>query len=272
MFCNICENRSKFIFNAIVLNKFNVSYYKCTECGFIQVETPYWLSEAYSEAISSLDVGLVQRNLDLSNFTEDLIKNNFSYKAKFLDYAGGYGLFVRLMRDKGFDFYRQDSFCKNIFAIHFDIEDLPELPKFELITTFEAFEHFINPVDEITKMFKLSDSILFSTEVQPSKTINSVEDWWYFVPEGGQHISFYTLKSLELISKYFGCNFYSNGSNLHIFTLKKFDNNTFMRKKSFLNRLLLRLLKIYKSKFKLESLLQSDFNKIINEIFRNSSN
>jgi hypothetical protein len=51
--------------------------------------------------------------------------------------------------------------------------------------------------------------------------LKSVNDWWYFAPETGQHISFYTKKSLLMIAKQFGLNLYTNRCDLHLLTTKK---------------------------------------------------
>ena len=114
----------QYIFSKIILYKYNVKYYKCTQCGLIATEKPYWIDEAYTEAISSLDVGIVKRNIDLSFTVEELLNNNFDTEGEFLDFAGGYGLFVRIMRDKGFNFYRYDKYCINIFANYFNISTI----------------------------------------------------------------------------------------------------------------------------------------------------
>ena len=58
------------VFTKKILNKHDVSFFECDETGFIQTEEAYWLDEAYSEAITKLDVGLVQRNIELSSFTQ----------------------------------------------------------------------------------------------------------------------------------------------------------------------------------------------------------
>lgn len=227
MNCLICNNESQKIFSAKVLGKYNVIYFKCTSCGYIQTEKPYWLHEAYSSAISSLDVGLVYRNLLFIKVVEPILIKYFNYNARFLDYAGGYGLFVRMMRDKGFDFYRQDMYCPNIFAQYLDIHDLPPNTEFELLTAFEVFEHLTNPLEEITHMLTFSDSILFSTELQPSHELSKSEDWWYFVPETGQHIAFYTKKSLAILAEKLHLNLYTNNTNLHILTSKILSSNPF---------------------------------------------
>jgi len=62
----------------------------------MQTEEPCWLSEAYKDPIDISDTGYVARNISLSQKITVLLSLFFDKKAKFLDYAGGYGLFVRL--------------------------------------------------------------------------------------------------------------------------------------------------------------------------------
>ena len=224
--CNICGAESHLLFNRTILNKYDALYYRCDICDFMQTEKPYWLKEAYSKAITTLDVGLVARNLILRDKTVRIIKKRFQYRNKvFLDYAGGYGLFTRLMRDMGFNFYNTDQQCQNIFAEHFDLKQFKtDNQKFELLTAFEVMEHLEKPLEELEKMFKFSESILFSTEMQP-KVPEKITTWWYLVPEIGQHISFYSEKTLRVIANKFNCKMYSDGKSLHLFTNKTFKTN-----------------------------------------------
>lgn len=269
--CKICSGHTSLIFKTPVLNKHDVAYYKCGSCGFIQTEEPYWLEEAYSSAITSLDIGLAGRNIEFSGIVEDILKKHFNTSSQFIDYGGGYGLFVRLMRDKGFDFYRQDFFCENIFAKHFDISDINGEQKFELLTAFEVFEHLTDPLAEIKKMFSYSDSILFSTILQPSENISSPDQWWYFIPETGQHISLYSLASLEIIAQKNNCFLYTNKHNLHLLSPKKLDINPFNTddRKSLALRVVNKLSALLISKKKekiLPGLLDQDFNYVRKKI------
>jgi 2-polyprenyl-3-methyl-5-hydroxy-6-metoxy-1,4-benzoquinol methylase len=223
--CKICNSETVLIFEATVLQKYNVKYFQCCNCDFIQTEEPYWLDESYQSAIAAVDTGIVTRNLVDCSIISKLIRIFFNPKGKFLDYGGGYGLFVRLMRDKGFDFYRYDKYSENLFARHFDLADIDVENDFELITSFEVFEHLSNPPTEISEMMKKGRSLVFSTEIIPKIKIQSVDDWWYFSPDAGQHISFYSLKSLSAIAEHMGSNLYSNGKNLHMLTYKKFKFN-----------------------------------------------
>jgi hypothetical protein len=269
----ITGGETTLLFTAKLLNKYDVSYYRCNETGFIQTEDPYWLDEAYSSAIASLDVGLVMRNMNLSRDVERIINKHFDYNNKFLDFAGGYGMFTRLMRDKGFDFYNTDKYCQDLFANHFELEDA-DTDKFEIVTAFEVFEHLVDPMTEIADLFKYADNVLFSTEIVPDiNTIKGPYDWWYFVPEIGQHIAFYTLDALSYIAKKHGVNLYSNGKSLHLFTKKTLPDNAIADPASLRAPFLLR--KLRKVVKKLEgtniahpSLLDHDINHIKSKMLK----
>jgi hypothetical protein len=251
------------IFKARVLNKYEVNYYKCRQTGFIQTEEPYWLTEAYSSAITKLDLGLPFRNESFREKVIRIINKYFEQDARFLDYAGGYGLFTRLMRDQGFNFYHTDKYCQNIFAEYFELKDIGEGTTFELTTAFEVFEHMADPLNEITAMSGYSDNLLFTTELQPEKVIHGVEDWWYFVPETGQHISFHTPESLKFIAGVMGYNFYSDRQSMHLFTRKTLSDNPFsIPRDPFLIRKMRRLLNKFdhKENPEKESFLNKDWN------------
>jgi len=46
----------------------------------------------------------------------ECIESNLNPDGIFLDYAAGYGLFVRLMRDAGYNFRWSDLYCQNLFV------------------------------------------------------------------------------------------------------------------------------------------------------------
>lgn len=224
--CRICDRSMSYVFSKTILNKYSISYYHCEICNFIQTEEPYWLSESYSEAISSTDIGLLNRNLRLNTQLKDIIHKNFEYdKTAFLDWGGGYGVLVRIMRDSGFDFYRHDTYCENIFAKHFDLADITDkIRRFEAITAFEVIEHLgHNLMSELTKIFEMSSNLIFSTEIMP-ENIKDVENWWYLGLDTGQHISFFSHKSLNALALKFNKYYYTDGRSLHIFTSKQLFN------------------------------------------------
>jgi len=87
------------------------------------------------------------------------------------------------------------------------------------VTTFESFEHFVQPVEEIEKLLKISRNIIFSTELLPNP-IPKPEDWWYYGIDHGQHISFYSQKTFEFKAKKYNLN-YINLGGLHLLSDKK---------------------------------------------------
>lgn len=207
-------------FKAIVLSKYQVSYYHCPHCGFLQTEEPYWLVEAYKDPINAEDTGLLSRNISFSETTSLLLFFLFDKNGLFLDYAGGFGVFTRLMRDIGFNFFWYDPMAQNLLARGFEYND--PLPSCELLTSFESFEHFADPLTEIKKMLAVSNNILFSTFLLPTSVPAS--DWWYYQFEHGQHISFYSKESLQYIAHENGLHFYTHGF-FHLFTKKKLPDS-----------------------------------------------
>lgn len=251
MKCKICGVNSNKIFTAKVLKKFEVAYFFCKNCGFLQTEEPYWLDEAYNNAIGIEDTGILKRNILFSKRTSAVINFLFSKNSKFVDYAGGYGIFVRMMRDLGFDFYWSDPYAKNILARGFEYNNKD---KIELITAFECFEHFNEPIFEINEMLKISDNILFSTRIFEGTPPNPNE-WWYYNFNGGQHISIYSIKTLKFIADKMGLHLSTNNKSFHLLSKKAINNFTF--------NLLLKLSQIGLSdvlKFINKSKTDSDFN------------
>jgi Methyltransferase domain len=219
--CKICNSSVTKKFEKTILNKYkNIGYFECENCAFIQINEPTWLNEAYQSAITSLDIGILYRNELLKSTTIQIINTFFQDAKLLLDYAGGYGIFTRIMRDAGFNYYWEDKFCENIFAKHFTINDI-ETKKFDFVTAFEVLEHMENPMEELSEIFSYSHNVLISTELIPEKSL--IENWWYIAPETGQHISFYTKKSLELIAEKYDCNYYNISETVHLFTKKELD-------------------------------------------------
>lgn len=211
--CKVCNSASTKKFKALILKKYVIQYYLCSKCKFIQTEEPYWLDEAYKEPINTSDTGYISRNLLISKKLTFLLYSVFDKNGKYLDYAAGYGVLVRMMRDIGFNFYWEDKYTGNLFSKGFEWNKDTSL---QAVTAFEVFEHFVNPIKEIENLLGISDTIIFTTELYP-KHNPSPEEWWYFGLDHGQHISFYSHETLEYIAKKYDLRFYSDGF-IHILT------------------------------------------------------
>lgn len=181
-------------------------------------------------------------------------------------------MFVRVMRDKGYDFYLHDIYAENLFARYFELKNYPGKGNFAALTAFEVFEHLENPAEELTAMFDLTDTIIFSTDLQPVQSFTKAADWWYFTPETGQHISFYNTMSLTILSQRFDCKLYSNGHNLHMLTKQNFLKDPFSDTGTPIKSLTKRIIngiaeKLVDNKTQRTSLLQQDF-----ELYRSKLN
>lgn len=222
-YCSICHHETQPAFQAKVLNKYLADYFYCETCGFLQVDSPHWLKEAYSNAIVDADTGLLSRNIMLSQKVSCLLANFFDKDAKYIDVGGGYGVFTRLMRDVGFDFYWSDLYCENLFAKGFEA-DTQTNSNFTAITAFELLEHLQDPFDFIQKSLNKYDSstFIFSTELFQG-TPPQPDSWKYYAFYSGQHISFFQNRTLAYIANKLSLNFYSS-HGIHVFTDKTIKN------------------------------------------------
>jgi hypothetical protein len=193
----------------------------------LQTEEPYWLEEAYRSAIADADTGLVSRNLDIARKLSSLLYYCFDPRAQYVEFAGGYGLLTRLMRDRGFDFRWYDPYCKNIFARGFEWEQLEGKIASRAVTAFEVIEHVSNPVTFIRNAMDRAQTstIIFSTlpyEGEPPLP----DKWWYYGLASGQHISFFRRQTLLALAEKLGLRLHSNGW-FHVLTTEKMNDSTF---------------------------------------------
>jgi hypothetical protein len=224
--CPLCDSSRENKFSTVLLKKYNVSYNYCTSCGLLQTETPYWLEEAYSEAIADADTGLVSRNLSVSKRLAAILFFCFQKNGRYLDTAGGYGMLTRLMRDIGFDFYWSDPYCSNILAKGFEAGEA--VRSFSAVTAFEVLEHVQDPIGFISESLrKASTSTFIFTTVLFEGDPPQPSEWWYYARDAGQHISFYQHRTLAVIADKLSLRLYTNKKNFHVLTDERISNNVF---------------------------------------------
>lgn len=233
--CKICGGSMHVIFKAEALIRYQFEMLSCADCGLLQIANPHWLAEAYSDAIADTDTGLVVRNLSLASRLQPLLYYLFGASGRYVDMSGGTGLFVRLMRDAGYDYYWQDPYCRNVHARGFEFV---EAQTYRAVSAFEVLEHVVDPLhflsDALTRTG--ANCLFFTTEVfcpPPKKP----DDWWYYGFDAGQHISFFQERTLGTISAKLGLRFLSFGG-MHIFC----DNSLFAQLSRYHSSRLLRYL------------------------------
>jgi hypothetical protein len=89
-----------------------------------------------------------------------------------------------------------------------------------------VFEHLAEPAKTVTHLLSMSDSILFSTEPL-SVPAPPIADWWYYGPEHGQHIAFFTRVALQKLAARFDANYYTNGGSIHLISRRHISEKTF---------------------------------------------
>ncbi len=211
VFCRVCGKQVTYLWKGTILRNLTVNYFECKYCGYVQTEQPYWLEQAYSSAINKMDTGIMLRNQNNVKTVIVTLMQLGGLYGKVIDYAGGCGILVRLLRDIGIDAYWSDQYCQNILACGFEYKK----GKGVLVTAFEVFEHFVDPVDELDKLLDIAPNILFSTCIIPYPI---QEDWWYYGREHGQHIGFFRHKTLQYLAKIKGKYIISYGNTYHLIT------------------------------------------------------
>jgi hypothetical protein len=192
-----------------------VTYFLCDACGSVHLPDPTWLEEAYGEAIASLDVGLLSRAFDLANIASVVLRSaRLPRTGRYLDWAGGYGALTRLMRDRGYAFIHTDPWAPNLFARGFSVEG-PVQGHFDLITAFEVLEHLVRPAEELADVASRTDRLLVTTHLLP-EPLPAPDDWWYYAPRTGQHVTFYTAEGLTQLAQRLGFDGVVSGDFVHL--------------------------------------------------------
>ena len=183
-----------------VLARHDVRYFHCPACDLMQTEPPYWLDAAYAQRGPSLDTGAIQRtqnNADLVRAITALL--DIKPGEPCLDYGAGPGILVRAMRDAGIDFRWHDRYARNLFADGFDglTSDT-----YRLLTAFEVWEHLPDVSSALeTFIAPRHDFLLISTFLHRG---GHRDKWWYYVPETGQHVAFFSAKTMAHVAERFG--------------------------------------------------------------------
>lgn len=208
--CRVCGSETTPLWVGRLLN-LDVQYFECGQCSYVQTEKPHWLDRAYASPINDSDTGILARNLVNARIVMGTLWLLGAPEGKVVDYAGGYGILVRLLRDSGIEALWSDPYCENLVGRGFERKNETGT----LVTAFEAFEHFVEPVEELKRMLAIAPNVLLSTMLVPFPAPEHT-DWWYYGREHGQHVGLFRVQTLRTLAETQGRVLITDGSSYHL--------------------------------------------------------
>ena len=213
--CRVCGNLVEALPFSAMTRGTLINYFECKNCSYVQTQYPTWLEEAYAEPINPSDTGIMVRNIHNVELVISTLALLGVRRGQVVDCAGGYGLLVRMLRDKGINAFWSDQYASNLLCRGFEYQG----GHADLVTAFEAFEHFVNPVSEVERLAKIAPNILLTTSLIQSPA-PSPDQWWYYGLEHGQHIGFFRVKTLAYLARSLGLHLVSDHSTVHLLSKK----------------------------------------------------
>lgn len=197
-----------------------VEYNQCQGCGFAWSPQLWgWSSDMFKREIYTPDYGrfdpgfegprAMNNALTVHNLlwqSRIQVHVNHDYQPRVLDWGGGTGEFATYLSGMGWDsVVSEDPFYADA-----------RWPRsaFDLITSFEVFEHHPDPramVWDILSYAAPGALVMFTTELVPGPLH---PNWWYIAPRSG-HITFYSAESLRILFAEHGWSVVSLDSRVH---------------------------------------------------------
>jgi len=199
-----------------------IYYSLCDQCGFcFAPEMHRWTIEEFSARI--YNDGYAQVDPDYIEArprgNAQMLTGMFAKQAlaiRHLDYGGGNGVLSGELFAAGWDSSSYDPFVDGPLRA--------DMGRFNLVTSFEVFEHVPDVNHLISTLSSLVDDdgmVLFSTLLSDENVTRGQRlQWWYASPRNG-HISLFSQRSLTLLGRKEGFDLVSFSPNLHAFWRKK---------------------------------------------------
>ena len=219
--CIICGCETHYFFSkeykghpySDFIDKLDVDYYKCENCGFVISKTHQDMSEEqwsdlnkkwhhYFEQNTKNQISNQPPYADQALALKILEENGVFTFGGTLDYAAGYGTLYKFIK-KYFDenILIFDDYVSN------SMENLPyvkrsNLKKYDLVINSAMFEHILTrrALDEINE--RVSDSGILMLHTVICENIPKDPNWFYITPI--VHTAFHTNKSMNILMDQWG--------------------------------------------------------------------
>ena len=197
--CRICKSPCVKKWDMKVRDRFEGPLYQCKGCDSLQFGGLDWLKDAYYGDYSiRFDEGRMLRNMVVYKLVRRLTKSFFDKDdILLLDYGSGEGVLCDLLKRSNKTKYIVGNYDPQV-------KRFSELPrgKFDIVMCIEVLEH-LKDVYEFYKNIKRALStngiLICSTDLyQPNKHDKT---WPYLSTEIGQHITFWTKKSIQYLKR-----------------------------------------------------------------------
>jgi hypothetical protein len=220
MNCLICSGKmepflkrdpKKYAYGNLVKDIECYKYSKCTNCGFVFLDTIKELSPQRWERLNHDFHTFIENNpaptnqppyLEQATFINTLAKYNIIDMNSSLDYAGGYGTLSKILEQvfklnlSVYDPYVTESSFKKYI-------NLCEEDKFKFITNSALFEHLTDReglLDILKPLDKVNGALMIHTVI--CENIPNDPAWFYYLPP--VHCAFHTNKSMNILMNEFG--------------------------------------------------------------------
>ncbi len=193
-----------------------IYYRRCGNCAFLFTDAfDDWTVEQFKAHIYNEEYKLVDP--DYSDFRARgnagavvRLWGPLRRETRVLDFGGGNDTLCTVLREAGF-----------AAAVTYDpmVPQHAERPvgKFDLVTSFETFEHLPDPLAGVRSIVELTADpglVFFSTLLQPADFDRQRLNWWYVGPRNG-HVSLFSRQALALAWERYGYRVASLGDNFH---------------------------------------------------------
>ena len=196
-----------------------IYYFLCEDCGFcFAPEFSKWklkdfASKIYNDEYVQVDPEYVDARPRANARNLLTLFGEHGPRIRHLDYGGGKGLLCEFLVKSGWQSTSYDPFVDRDSR-------LEDLGKFDLITSFEVFEHVSDVrrlVSDLSSLLVKNGVVLFTTllsdgHLGPRQRLN----WWYASPRNG-HISLFSKRSLSFLGAKEGFHLGSFSPEFHAF-------------------------------------------------------